>query len=324
MPTRQSEARGARSSTIGLGGQMRAWRRNHRNAARASLARLTRAPFATIMTVMVIAVALSLPAALWLLLANLERATGGWDGANSLTAFLQSNAAPRLEAVADSVRQMSGVREVKTLSPEQSLAEFRELSGLGEALDLLDENPLPAALIVFPDTATTSPDSLRTLADDLGAVEGIESVQIDLQWVQRLFAIMQLAERLTLVFAALLGLGVLLVIGNIVRLDILSRRMEIEVEKLVGATDAFIRRPFLYGGLWLGLFSGSLALATVGIALALLAGPVRELAGTYGSAFALAGPDPLLVLALPLGGAALGMMGAWLSVGRHLRDIEPR
>lgn len=322
--SRQNEVHGARVSRVGPGGRLRAWRRNHRQAARSSLARLGRAPFATAMTVLVIAVALSLPAALWLLLANLERATGGWDGAGSMTAFLQSNATPRLAAIAAAVRGLSGVKEVRTLTPEQSLAEFRELAGLGNALDMLEENPLPAALVVYPDARHNSPEALQRLANDIDAVEGVESVQIDLAWVQRLFAIMNLAERLTLIFAGLLGLGVLLVIGNIVRLDILSRRMEIEVEKLVGATDAFIRRPFIYGGLWLGLFGGGLALAIVTGALALLADAVRALAGSYGSSFTLAGPGFVLALALPLGGAVLGMAGAWLSVGRHLRDIEPR
>ena len=152
---------------------------------------------------------------------------------------------------------------------------------------------------------------------------GVAQAQFDLEWVRRLDAILRLAQRGVLILALLLGIAVLLVVGNTIRLAILSRRAEIEVIKLIGGTDAFIRRPFLYAGLFQGLFGGLLAWILVAASLALLAGPVRDLAGLYGSGFELAGLGLRAGAILLLGGAFLGWTGSRLAVGRHLRAIEP-
>ena len=162
------------------------------------------------------------------------------------------------------------------------------------------------------------------MTDSLSALPGVELAQLDVQWVKRLHAILQIIRRSVTALAALLSLAVLLVVGNTIRLDILNRRAEIEVTKLIGATDGFIRRPFLYGGIWYGLLGGILALALSGAALLLLREPVAQLSSLYASAFRLRMFDWRLAALVLGGGATLGWLGSWLAVGRHLKRIEPR
>jgi cell division transport system permease protein len=301
-----------------------AWGDNHARALLFSLGKLYRSPVATLLTVTVIAIALALPTGLLLLLANLERLGGGLESSTTISAFttqqVQDSAAARL---AREITDWPEVGAVEFRSREQALAEFRERSGLGAALDALDENPLPAVLLVTPTAATAEPEALAGLVERLQALPEVEFAQLDTLWVQRLFAIMNVGRRGVEVIALLLGLAVLLVVGNTIRLDIQNRREEIVVTKLIGATDAFIRRPFLYGGLWYGLLGGGLAVLIVSVSLLALQGPVSHLAGLYDSSFRLSGPGPLDVLGLLVAGTLLGLGGSWIAVGRHLREIEP-
>ncbi len=297
----------------------------HAQVALASLGRLVRNPASSLMTAAVIGIALALPAGLLTLLDNLQRLSTGWDGGATLSLFL------RHEVDTDAARALAGrlqgwpeVAGVTLLTPEQALAEFRELSGFGDALDALPGNPLPAVLIVQPEDAHAGPEGAGALLERLQALPEVELAQLDLQWVRRFQALMEIGRRGVLVIGVLLALAVLLVIGNTIRLDIQNRHEEILVTKLVGGTDAFVRRPFLYGGLWYGLAGGLIALLLVEAAHLLLAGPVRRLAGLYHSNFSLSGLDLAtagLLLAL---GAGLGLAGSWLAVGRHLDAIEPR
>ena len=297
----------------------------HAQVALASLGRLARNPASSLMTAAVIGIALALPAGLLTLLDNLQRLSAGWDGGASLSLFL------RHEVDADAARALAGrlqgwpeVAKVTLLTPEQALAEFRALSGFGDALDALPENPLPAVLIVQPDGRYAGPEAAGALLERLRGLPEVELAQLDLQWVRRFQALMEIGRRGVLVIGALLALAVLLVIGNTIRLDIQNRHEEILVTKLVGGTDAFVRRPFLYGGFWYGLAGGLIAVLLVEAAHLLLAGPVSRLAGLYHSSFSLSGLDPgTAVLLLGLG-AGLGLAGSWLAVGRHLSVIEPR
>lgn len=320
--------RRGRARSGGPGGGWRrpsAWLQEHGRAALGSLGRMWRSPLANGMTAAVLAIALALPGALWMLLQNIERATAGWDAGARISVYLE----PGLEAaatdeVAARIAERAPVRVVERLSSEEALAEFRALAGFRDALGALERNPLPAVVVVEPAAgAPRSSAALSGIAERVGELEGVDRVQVDLEWVERLYALLDLIHRGVVLFAALLAAGVLLIVGNTIRLDILNRRQEIEVTKLIGASDAFIRRPFLYSGLWFGLFGGLLAWLLLGLTGALLAGPTSRLAAAYGSGFRLSGLGAGEGLVLLLIGAGLGLVGSWLAVGRHLRAIEP-
>jgi cell division transport system permease protein len=309
---------------ISFGDRWRSYWAHHRSVALDSLRRVFHNPLGSLMTWLVIGIALALPGGLYIALHNLEQLSAGWDGSPQISLFLRGNsddAAGR--ALAATVARRAGVAAADYLSPADALAEFRELSGFGEVIEHLDSNPLPAVILVQPD-AGAGADSMRRLLEELKALPEVEQAVLDMEWVQRLYAMLAIGQRLALALALLLALGVLLVIGNTIRLAIESRRNEIVVVKLVGGTDAFVRRPFLYTGVWFGLGGGLIAWLILAAGVAWLGDPVAALAGLYQSEFALGGLSPGQVLALWLSGAALGWLGAWLAVSRHLGAIEPR
>jgi cell division transport system permease protein len=318
-------AQGAILSRLRLNARLHAWALDHLRTLIASLGRLHRTPLSSIMTTAVIGIALALPGGLYVLLANVQSIAGGWDIAAQISLFLRQDAAAQsVEALASRLRQHEDVADVQIITAEQALREFRTNSGFGEALDTLKVNPLPPTLTVSPAWDLVQPEQLSALATELKALPEVELVQLDTQWLQRLRAMMDIAWRGTTAIAAILSLGVLLIVGNTIRLDIQNRREEIEVIKLVGATDAFIRRPFLYGGIWYGLLGGLLAWLLIYAAMLLVQGPAEQLALLYESEQRLIGPGfrgTLLLLGL---GAALGLLGSWLAVGQHLHAIEPR
>jgi cell division transport system permease protein len=305
--------------------RLAAWLEEHPRAALGSLGRIWRNRIASVLTMAVIAVALALPGALWMLLQNAERATGGWDSGARISVYLE----PGLEAAAaaEAARTIGGldkVRIVERLSPEAALAEFRALAGFDRALAALARNPLPAVVVVEPaGTGQRSTDALASMTQRLEGIAGVDRAQLDVEWVERLFALLSLLERAVSAVGALLGLGVLLIVGNTIRLEILNRRAEIEVTKLIGASNAFIRRPFLYSGLLYGLGGGLVAWALLAVGRWALAGPTQRLAAAYGSPFQLHGLGGEATVLLVASGAVLGLLGAWVAVGRHLRDIEP-
>jgi cell division transport system permease protein len=289
-----------------------------------SLGQLARTPLATLMTLAVIGITLALPAGLYVLFDNLQRASHGWDAGVQISLFLKQDTSERAaDALLNKIRNMPGVVAVQYISRAQALTEFKRLSGFGDALDVLDSNPLPPVLVVRPSASMSAPDRVQTLVQALSRQPGVDLAQLDLEWIKRLHAMLALAQRGVLILAGLLALAVLLIIGNTIRLAILNRRSEIEVIKLIGGTDAFIRRPFLYSGLLQGLLGALAAWLLVGTSLMLLAGPAQDLAGLYGSRFELDGLGLENGLWLLLGGAGLGWLGSRLAVGRHLHAIEP-
>jgi cell division transport system permease protein len=289
-----------------------------------SLGVLWRTPFATFMTAAVIGIALALPAGLQVLLQNVQRLSTGWEGTAQMSLFLKQGVPEaRIQALADKLRGWEGVADVRYISREQALAEFRELSGFGGALDSLDENPLPPVLVLRPTSAAAEPAQMELLLGRVKQLEPVDLAQLDMEWLRRLSGIIELGKRGVLLLAGLLAMAILLVVGNTIRLTILNRREEIVVTKLIGATNAFIRRPFLYTGLWYGLMGAVLAWLLVAIFLGLLSDPVSRLSFLYNSQFSLGGLD-LETTAILLGsGVALGLAGSWLAVGRHLQAIEP-
>lgn len=301
-----------------------AWLEQHARALIGALGRLREQRAANLMTAAVIGIALALPAAFLLLLDNLELITGDWEGSTRASLFLERelDAEGQRDAV-NQARAVDGVSRVELIPPEAALAEFRTHSGMGEALELLEENPLPPVLVVEP-AAELGPDAVEALAERLAALGPVEDVRLDRQWLRRLHALMALAERGVWVITSLLGLTVVLVVGNTIRLDIENRREEIVITKLIGGTDAFVRRPFLYAGLWYGVGGGLLACVLVEGGRWLLAGPAGELARLYGTGFQLRGLGVDGAVTLLACGAALGLLGSWVAVGRHLSAIEPR
>lgn len=284
---------------------------------------LARAPVGHLITVLVIAIALSLPAGLQVLRDNLERLAAGWQDEARISLFLsRSLNEAATQSLAEELRRRAGVARVDYISAQRGLEEFRAYSGFEAVLDLLNENPLPPVLVVHP--KDSSPAGSERLFSSLKDLPGVAEAQLDLEWLQRLHGILALVERGGQVIAAILGLAVLMIVGNTVRVGIQQRRDEIVVSKLVGATDAFIRRPFLYLGMLQGLLGGFVAWGLVMISLALLADPVEQLAALYQSAFTLVGLGFQGSLVLLGAGAALGWLGAFLTVGYYLRDVEPR
>jgi cell division transport system permease protein len=289
-----------------------------------SLGRIVHQPFAALMTMGVIAVALALPLFLSLLLQNARSATGNWNEAYDLSVYMDKKAgAGRVQALAKQLRQRGDVATVRIITAEQALAEFRSDSGFGAALDALADNPLPDTLVVTPTLTASTPQGTETLKSAIAAMSEVHTVQIDTEWVKRLHVMLDLLRRVVLLTGGLLGLGIVLIVSNTIRLDILNRRAEIEVMKLVGASDGFTRRPFLYTGVWYGLGGGLLALLLVGIASAVLARPVAQLAFLYGSAFSLEGLKLSIGLAVLGLAVALSWIGSWLAATRHIRAIEP-
>jgi len=320
----QTETRGASLHRRTLGAATQNWLLRHRQSFVLAWRQLAARPLASLMTAAVLGIALALPAGLHVLLANARAVTSGWDGATQFSLFLKPNVGEaRALALASELRTRHEIASVRYVSAEEALAEFRRLSGFGEALDALEGNPLPAVLVIKPTLRANTPESVADLAKQLGTRSEVDFAQLDVAWVQRLYALMEMANRGVWILGAMLGLAVLLVVGNTIRLAIQNQRDEIVITKLIGGTDAFIRRPFLYAGLWYGLAGGALALAIVHGALWLLDGPAAQLALLYHSDFTLRGLGVNGLLTTLFAGGLLGLLGSWLAVGRHLRTIEP-
>ena len=304
--------------------RIKIWLLRHLQVALSSLGRLASLPLSTLMTSAVIGIALALPAGMHVALGHLQQISGGWDGAATVSLFLkQSVTDQQAQKLADRLQGNQKIAEIDFVGREQALEEFRRLSGFGDALKALESNPLPALLIIKPTQEHSNPTSTQLLIKELGLLKEADLVQLDMQWVRRFHALTQIAQRGVMVLATLLGLAVLLIVGNTIRLEIQNRHAEIEISKLIGATNAFIRRPFLYAGFWYGLFGGIIAWLLVNISILTLDDSVGQLANLYHSSFELTLVDLVTVVVLLGGSALLGLLGSWISVGRHLSAIEP-
>ncbi|MDH5633413.1 MAG: permease-like cell division protein FtsX [Gammaproteobacteria bacterium] len=289
-----------------------------------SLGQLARTPLASLMSLLVIGISLALPAVLYVTLENIQQLSTGWGGNAQVSVFLKhgTNDADA-RALAAQLQQHEHVSVVQYIDPDAALAEFKQHSGFGDALDALDRNPLPGVLLVEP-AENTSAAQLDELVETLGTLPQVDLAQLDMKWVKRLKALLEIARRSVLLLGGLLAVGVVLTTSNTIRLAILNRRQEIEIMKLIGATNAFIRRPFLYSGWFYGLFGGTVAWLLVTGGLWALAEPIQHLVALYGSDYRLAGLSAPASLVLLGGGALMGWLGARIAVSRHLAEIEPR
>jgi cell division transport system permease protein len=341
-PKKGAEPRGPRAP---LGERLAAWRDQHFYGLFSSLGRLAARPWSTGLTVLVLGFALALPLLFWLVFDNARELSGGLREAREVTAFLKPGLDARsAEACADELRRRADVAAVLLRTPEQGLAEFRQLSGFGEALDALQGNPLPSVLVVTPREATDVDEPPLVAA--LRADTRVDLVQYDAAWRRKLSGILHFGERVVAVVAALLALATLLVIGNTVRMDIQARSAEISVMQMIGASNGFVRRPFLYAaeisvmqmigasngfvrrpflyaGLWYGLLGAAFALLIVVAVELALAEPIGRLVDSYAHRFALHGIGLDAVAALVGASVLLGWCGAWIVTARHLAAGRP-
>jgi cell division transport system permease protein len=301
------------------------WVRQHWAALRSTLVGFVRAPLATAMTVAVIGITLALPTGLYVVISNVQRLTSGWEGPGQVSLFLRESASTKdIERLAARLGRNEAIARTEIITPDQALEEFRRHSGFGEILKALDRNPLPAVIVVHPGPAHQAPDAVGELARELRQLPEVEQAIVDLDWVRRLHTWLAIAERAVWLLGLVLAAAVLLIIGNTIRLGVLNRRDEIAVVKLVGGTDGFIRRPFLYAGATQGFLGGMAAWGLVGLTLLLLEGPIQDLTLLYQSQFALYGLGAEGGAALAGVAGLLGWVGSRLAVIRHLRAIEPR
>lgn len=312
------------ASPVRSSGPFATWFGRHVTTASASFGRLVRQPFSSAMIVMVIAVTLALPAALNLMVKNAAAISGRWDSALDFSVFLQRDLTQdEAAALGRLIEQRADVESVRLIPSDLALEEFKTRSGFGAALDRLPHNPLPHTLVVRPSAANTS-QSMLLLREELANLPETDVVQVDTDWVQRFLAILDIVRRAILIGSVLLGAAIIVIIGNTIRLDIQNRREEIEVTKLIGASNAFVRRPFLWSGFWYGLFGGLLAIGLVSVGLHLLDEPIGRLANLYQSGSRVVRFDLEEIGSIVAAGVALGLVGSWFAASRHMRRIEPR
>ncbi|PAV04133.1 cell division protein FtsX [Arsenophonus sp. ENCA] len=300
------------------------WREQWRYAWLNTLADMLRQPLATLLTVAVIAISITLPSLCYIVWKNVSQAAQQWYPAPQLTIYLDKSLDEKgAEQTVAGLKQLDGVKSVNYLSREEAMIEFRNWSGFGTALDLLEENPLPAVAIITPKIDFQNSQSLINLRNKVGQLAGIEDVRIDDSWFTRLAALTGLIGQIAMVIGILMVMAVFLVIGNSIRLNIFARRDTINVMKLIGATDGFIMRPFLNSGIILGFFGALLSLILSALLVWQLTGIVTQVAGVFGTTFHIQGflwDEVLLVILIA---AMIGWLAAWLATAQHLRRFTP-
>ncbi|MCU5771236.1 permease-like cell division protein FtsX [Erwiniaceae bacterium BAC15a-03b] len=301
------------------------WQEQWRYALHGSLSDMWRQPLATLLTVMVIAISLTLPSVCYMVWKNVSQAADQWYPAPQLTVYfsktLDDTAAENVVAL---LKKEDGVDKVNYLSREEAMGEFRNWSGFGGSLDMLEQNPLPAVAVITPKLNFQSSNTMQSLRDRVAAVDGVDEVRMDDSWFARLAALTGLVGQVAAMIGVLMIVAVFLVIGNSVRLSIFARRDTINVQKLIGATDGFILRPFLYGGALLGFSGALLSLVLSEVLVLRLESVVTQVASVFGTTFTLSGLSWDESLLLLLIAAMIGWIAAWLATVQHLRRFTPQ
>lgn len=296
----------------------------HIQQAVGSLGDLWRTPFTSIMTVFVLGISLALPATLHLFVKNAQQVSEQWDSASQITLFLKLSVSDKsAKNLVKRLKLYPEVNDVHYISATQALKEFKVLSGFGQSLEYLEKNPLPATILVIPTKRSSQADAANELLSKLKQEREVDQGKLDLEWLARLEAMAQLIKDIVSGVALLLCLSVVLIVGNTIRLAILSQQDAIAIMKLVGATDSFIQRPFLYSGIWYGIFGGLLSWLVVSLLAHYLTGAINKLTDLYQSDFQLQGlafSEALLLIAFAV---LLGLVGSYISVRKHIRAIEP-
>lgn len=318
-----SARRGAQRQSTRTGDRIRAWRRHHRSMAADSARRIAKQPIGSLLTMLAIGTALILPCALWLTLDNARLLGAELDESATLTVYLSTGIdESRARNVTNTLAEHPQVANARLVTAAEGMAEFQQALGLEDALARLEENPLPDSVVITP--LNTDPARVGELGEQLEAIEYVDEVRLDLAWLERLRRLAELGKRLTLALGMLFGFGVLLIVGNTIRLSVESRRKEIEVVTLIGATHAFVRRPFLYSGAWYGLGGGIVAWIMLHLGVEWLASPIQALAESYGAHFSVPGLGFVASATLLFSSTLLGWLGGWIAVSRHLAVTRPR
>jgi len=296
----------------------------HKQQCKEALTELVRRPLGNFLTLAVLAFALTLPASFYLLAKNVTLVAQAWQNPTQLTLYLEHSIAdPVASQFSDQLQSWPEIDSVEYISPRQGLQDFREHAGFDQALSLLDENPLPAVVVVRPIADWQGSDKATQLAAKIRIEPTVNEVRLDSDWLQRLAAIKELAVTLAVLMSGLMLFAVFLIVGNTLRLQVQNQKDEIQVMKLVGATDSFILRPYLYTGVWYGLIGGIVAWVLTAIITILLDDAVAKLASLYDSSFRMIGLRWDEALILLMIASFLGLLAARLSAGRHLKEIEP-
>jgi cell division transport system permease protein len=322
-PVRQ-ETRQTKTAGGNFIDKLLAYRDLHAHALFSSLGRLVASPFTSVMTIAVLAIAISLASGFYILVMNLQQLTGKLETSNQISLFLRDDVSDaHANKLASSIRQNADVQDVKLISREQALAEFQTYSGFGAAINELEKNPLPIVLQVLPKNSLEDKERLETLLRGFQQSPEVDFTQIDLQWVERLQSIVAVARLFATLLDLLLGGAVLFIIGNTIRLELHNRREEVVIAKLVGATNSFIRRPFLYTGFWIGFISGVSAWFIVTTMMLILRQPVEKLSGLYEGSFHMLFFNFTETLALIGISSALGILGSWSVLFFQLKNTRP-
>ena len=296
----------------------------HAHALFSSLGRLLASRFSSAMTIVVLAIAISLASGFYILVANLQQLIGNIESSNQISLFLKDEISEaRANKFADSIKKSPGIQEIKLITKEQALIEFQAYSGFGEALAALKKNPLPFVIQVLPKNSLENERALEVLLDDFRRAPEVDFAQLDMQWVKRLQSIMAVAKLSVTLLSVLLGASVLFITANTIRLELHNRRDEVVIAKLVGATNSFIYRPFLYTGFWIGFFSGVTAWFIVAIIMLILKQPVENLSSLYHSTFHVLFFDFTETFVLLLITSVLGVMGSWIVLHFQLQRLKP-
>ncbi len=323
LKPQKASSGGASAHQIRIKNQLSGWSQQHQLVAVETLMRLLKHPFGSIMTWLVIAIALTLPGAIWMTFDNLTQLSSRVQQSGSISVYLNPGTTDDVAQLLESaILKDESVAKVNYISAELALEEFRRSSGLGDALDLLPENPLPGVIMLEPELMATGVD-IELLTKQIEEDPAVDAVVMDDAWLDRLEALIALSHRVVWVVSVLLAISIVLIVGNTIRMSIANRVDEIRVMKLVGATDAWVRRPFLYTGLWYGMVGGLMSWLLLIVGWVLISGPVRNLAELYGSEFTLRPLSAVVALMLLVSAMVLGWAGAWWSVVRHLGEIEP-
>jgi len=301
-----------------------AYRNLHAHALFSSLGRLVASRFSSAMTIIVLAIAISLASGFYIFVANLQQLAGNLEASNQISLFLKDDISEaRATKFAGIIRQNPDIQDVKLITKEQALAEFQSYSGFGEAVKALEKNPLPIVIQVLPKNSFENEQALEVLLDDFKRSAEVDFAQMDMQWVKRLQSIMEVARCGVILLSLLLGAGVLFITANTIRLELHTRRDEVVIAKLVGATNGFIHRPFLYSGFWIGFFSGVAAWFIVTIIMLILKQPVEKLSRLYDDAFHVLFFGFTETLALLFISSVLGVVGSWIVLHFQLRQLKP-
>ena len=300
------------------------WLTQNAHAFFFSLGQYIKNPINNILTTVVIGISLAFPAGFYVFLNNIQILSKDWDNVIEINIFLDTKiSSEQAHIFTERMSARADIAEVILVSKDEALSEYKKLSGFSDVLNVLDDNPFPNVVLIKPVFNDINESKAKDLVNELKAMHEIESVQYDNKWLKRLVHIIDIVKLVIFILSVLLAIAVLLIIGNTIRLSIYSRRHEIEIKKLFGGTDSFIQRPFLYSGLWYGVFGSAIAWVLVTTSLKILSEPIKNLSELYANNFQLIGLGYMHTSYLFSIGILLGVFGSWLSVKRHLYSIEP-